>query len=89
MAVCHKPTLRCLSHSNHVARQVTSFSNATFVARHRCFVARYMCFVTIKIKIKIKIKKTIYCSSNSDKFLGTQGMLIYLLTGYPVRTEKY
>ena len=34
---------QCLSHSNHVVRQVTSFSNLTFfVARQRCFVARHV-----------------------------------------------
>ena len=35
MAVCRKPTLRCLSHSNYVVRQVTSFSNSTFLPRDK------------------------------------------------------
>ena len=33
MAVCRKSTLRCLSHSNHIVRQDTSFSNSIFVSR--------------------------------------------------------
>ena len=43
MGVCHKPGLRCLSHSNNVVRQVISLSNPTFfVVQHRCFVARHV-----------------------------------------------
>ena len=33
MVVCREPTLRCRSHSNHVVRQATSFSNSTFLSR--------------------------------------------------------
>ena len=33
VAVCRKPRLRCLSHLNHVVRQVTSLSNSTFLSR--------------------------------------------------------
>ena len=33
MAVCRKPRLRCLSHSNHVVGQVTSLSDSTFLSR--------------------------------------------------------
>ena len=63
MAVCRKPTLRCLSHSNHIVRQVTSFNNSTLLSRD----------------IDVLSLDNVFCNQ----------LINYLLTGHPVRTEKY